>query len=306
MKPGRASRTAQFAAGFRALETARRPARDRLVEDPFAVHFLPASMRALVRVSALPALGGLVRANVERNWPGAMTSGVARTRLIDDWVRDAVRDGIDLIVILGTGFDSRAYRLPELATMRVVEIDHPDTQALKRAGIARLVGTPPANVAYLAADLSSADLRDVLRASNLNLSRRAFVIWEGVTHYLPAMSVERTLREIATTCAPGSRLVFTYIHRGLIDGTIAFDGANLSRDRVSGEGEPWIFGFDPASLATDLAAYGLTLCEDHGADNYRARYWGEAGRRMRGFSFYRAALAEVPRERLTSPPGRPA
>ncbi|MCL4234173.1 MAG: class I SAM-dependent methyltransferase [Deltaproteobacteria bacterium] len=293
MKAGRASRTAQFAAGFRALETARRPARDRIVEDPFAVHFLPLSMRALVRISALPALGGLVRAYVERNWPGAMTSGVARSRLIDDWVRDAAREGASQFVILGAGFDSRAYRLPELAGAQVVEIDHPDTQALKSAGIARLVGAPPANVTYLASDLSKVDLRDVLRASNLDLTQRAFVVWEGVTHYLPAPAVERTLRAIATTCAPGSRLVFTYIHRGLIDGTIAFDGASLSRDRVSGEGEPWIFGFDPASLATDLAACGLTLREDLGADDYRARYWGDAGRRMRGFSFYRAALVEV-------------
>ncbi len=293
MKPGRASKTAQFAAGFRALETVRRPSPDRIVEDSFAVHFLPTSMRALVHGSALPVLGGLVRAYVERNWPGAMTSGVARTRLIDDWVRDAVRGGIDRFVILGAGFDSRAYRLPELAATRVVEIDHPDTQALKRAGIARIIGAPPANVTYLAADLSSADLRVVLRASNLDLTQRVFVIWEGVTHYLPAPAVERTLRAIAESCAPGSRLAFTYIHRSLIDGTMAFDGAGLSRDRVSGEGEPWIFGFDPATLATELAACDFTLCEDLGADDYRARYWGERGARMRGFSFYHTALATV-------------
>ncbi len=250
-------------------------------------------MRAWVCASALPALGPLVRGYVERHWPGAMTSGVARTRLIDDWVRDAARRGTDQFVILGAGFDSRAHRLPELATARVAEIDHPSTQALKRAGIARILGALPAHVAYLAADLSAVDLRDVLRGADLDLSRPVFVIWEGVTHYLPAPAVERTLRALAETCAPWSQLVFTYIHRGLIDGTVRFDGADFSRDRVSNEGEPWVFGFDPASLAADLAACGLTLREDHGADDYRARYWGDAGRRMRGFSFYRAARVEV-------------
>jgi hypothetical protein len=38
---------------------------------------------------------------------------------------------------------------------------------------------------------------------------------------------------------------------------------------------------------------GLALLADAGADEYRARYWGERGRRMRGFAFYRVALAEV-------------
>ena len=52
---------------------------------------------------------------------------------------------------------------------------------------------------------------------------------------------------------------------------------------------------DPARLPAYLAERGLDHLEDVGADEYRTRYWGERGRRMRGFGFYRAALAEVRR-----------
>ena len=69
---------------------------------------------------------------IDRRWPGARTSGVARTRLIDDAVAAALRDGIDQVLILGAGFDCRAYRLPGIERARVFEIDHPSTSAKDR------------------------------------------------------------------------------------------------------------------------------------------------------------------------------
>ena len=84
MKTGRASRTAEFAAGFRALESVRRPAQVRLFNDPFAIQFLSPSLRRLVNLSGLPLVGAAVRAYIDLRWLGAMTSGIARTCYIDD------------------------------------------------------------------------------------------------------------------------------------------------------------------------------------------------------------------------------
>ena len=58
-------------------------------------------------------------------------------------------------------------------------------------------------------------------------------------------------------------------------------------------GEPWTFGLDPGELPAYLAARGFMLLEDVSADEYRARYFGDAARAMRGYSFYRAAVARV-------------
>ncbi|MDP8222082.1 MAG: SAM-dependent methyltransferase [Candidatus Lernaella stagnicola] len=293
MRENQASRTAEYAASFRALETVRYPANVRLFEDPFAVRFLAPSLRFIVRLAGLPLLGALVRGYVDRRWPGAMTSGIARTRLIDDLLLAGVRDDIRQVIVLGAGFDSRAYRLPDLQECRVVEVDHPATQAMKRERMGPLGEASLRHVVFLPADLTKQDLPDVLKNTGLDRNQRTFVLWEGVTHYLGEAAVDATLRALAQAMAPGSRLLFTYLHGGLLDGTVEFDGARASKEQVAGDGEPWIWGMNPEKMPSFLAERGYQLLEDTGATEYRTRYWGERGRRMPGFAFYRVALAEL-------------
>jgi methyltransferase (TIGR00027 family) len=292
VEEGKASRTAEYAASFRALETLRRPAGHRLFEDPFAFQFLSPNLQRILRLASLPGLGCLVYKYIDHRWPGAMTSGIARTRLIDDWLLDAIKDGICQIVILGAGFDCRGLRLPELKKCRVIEIDHPATQALKKEGLKKILEDLPDHVTFFEADLKKQKLSDVLNAAGIDEKQRSLVVWEGVTHYLGEKAVDATLRALSASLAPGSRLLFTYLHAGLLDGTVTFDGARASREQVSSDGEPWVWGMDPAKMPAYLAERGYQLIEDIGADDYRTRYWKEEGRRMGGFGFYRVALAE--------------
>src|SRR5690348_2787058 len=123
MRAESASRTAEYMALFRALESSRRPAAARLFDDRYAARLLRGGLAALARVAALPLLGPAVAGLVDWRAPGARSSGVARTRRIDDAIRAARRDGIAQLVLLGAGFDCRAHRLTELAGARVFEID---------------------------------------------------------------------------------------------------------------------------------------------------------------------------------------
>ena len=74
-----------------------------------------------------------------RSFRGSLTTGgrehehraSARTRFIDDVLVQALHDGVQQVVILGAGFDCRAYRLPGMDRVRVIEVDHPDTQRSK-------------------------------------------------------------------------------------------------------------------------------------------------------------------------------
>ena len=111
MRTGKESQTAEYVALFRALETAK-PSSERLFSDPLAVAFLRPSLRAAVALARLPAVGRLVPALIDRRWPGPRASAVARTRVIDDVVQQAVGRGLDQLVLLGAGYDSRPYRLP--------------------------------------------------------------------------------------------------------------------------------------------------------------------------------------------------
>jgi len=122
---------------FRAVETAEQSDR-RLFEDPYALPLLSGTLRMLAIVAGSPIIGRLVPAFLDFGWPFIRSSGVIRTRMIDDLVRNALRTGTHQLLLLGAGFDSRAYRLQEAHGIAVFEIDHPATQRAKRE---RLNGT---------------------------------------------------------------------------------------------------------------------------------------------------------------------
>jgi methyltransferase (TIGR00027 family) len=292
------SQTAEVMALFRALETLG-PSAEPLFVDPYAERFLRPSGYALALLSRVPPLRALIVRIVDRKWPGARTSAVARTRLVDDLVKQAVRGGVAQVVLLGAGFDTRAYRIPEIAAARIFEVDHPATQAVKIRRVASLIAAAPYRVAHVAVDFQRQSLDTALRAAGFGRDVRSFVVWEGVTNYLSAPAVDATLRAVAGSVASGSELFFTYIHRGLLDGSTTFEGGAQILESVRNVGEPWTFGLDPAELPAYLANRGFMLLEDQSADEYRARYFGDAARAMRGYTFYRAAVA-----RVLAPPAR--
>jgi len=200
MRDGTASRTAQYMALFRALETIR-PERERLFADPQAPAFLDRGLRAAVTAARVPLLGGLVPAYIDRRWPGPRASGVVRTRVIDDAVRAALDDGARQVVILGAGFDTRAQRLAR-SGVRYFEVDHPDTQALKRAG-----GTAD-GVRYVAVDFAREEVGPALAAAGLEDHARTLFLWEGVLSYLEPPAIDAMLTWMAVTGGPGSSVVF--------------------------------------------------------------------------------------------------
>src|SRR5579872_6865922 len=110
MNGNRASRTAQWMAFFRALESAR-PEGRRLFFDPLGERLVGRSLRRAVRASKWGVIGAIVNWYADWRLPGARTSVISRTKLIDDALEDALREGGEQVVILGAGFDCRAYRL---------------------------------------------------------------------------------------------------------------------------------------------------------------------------------------------------
>ena len=291
MKAGQPSRTAQHNALFRALDASLPPSR-RIAGDPLARSFLTWPLSLVADLARIPGPRELVPWFIDRRWPGARPALVARTRLIDEAVLAALGDGTEQLVILGAGFDTRAYRLPGLGELAVFEVDHADTQAAKRAALARALAEPPKHVRFVASDFAAGELPAVLGAAGYDESRRSFLLWEGVTGYLTAAAVDATLAWCARA-ASGSRLLFTYLHRDVLTRPEAFAGTERLFASLEKVGEQLRFGIDPEELPGFLAARGFALESDVGASDYRRRYFGAAARRMRGHEFYRVAQARV-------------
>lgn len=192
MKDAEPSRTAEYMALFRALESARSPEK-RLFVDPFARAFVGRWLNAVVTLAHAPGGVHLVHRFIDHRWPGARSSAVARTRFIDDRVCAAVANGIEQLVLLGAGFDSRAYRLPGIDRVAVFEVDHPSTLDKKRRVIGATLGAVPSHVRFVATDFNQGTLRGAMAAAGYGELRRTLFVWEGVTNYITESAVDETL-----------------------------------------------------------------------------------------------------------------
>ncbi|MCA0293899.1 MAG: class I SAM-dependent methyltransferase [Actinobacteria bacterium] len=154
-------------------------------------------------------------------------------------------------MILGAGLDSRVWRMPELASTTVFEVDQPASQKDK---VQRIGARAPLahRVPELAVDLAGGTLARALEESGFDPRAATTWVWEGVIPYLPAAAVAATLAEVATQSAPGSRLVLNYQSRQLrplLGRTLVRLVLRASRQPDPLTTEPWRSLWKPAELA---------------------------------------------------------
>lgn len=212
MKSDVSSRTAMLVAAGRAIAT-RASSAAANPEDWHAFGLLPRPIRALVQLvigldRTSPALGRLLLAST-----GGLIDHVAlRGCLIDRCVVEAVQQGCRQVVIVGAGLDTRVQRLAALSEARVYEIDHPASQAGKRALLASRPDRMAATLVPI--DLTTASLSDGLAAAGHQRDTPTLWVWEGVIAYLSPAQVETTVSAIASRSASGSQLVASYVEKG--------------------------------------------------------------------------------------------
>lgn len=290
MQDGKASQTAEYIAFCRALETQEQPGQ-RLFGDPFALALLSDSYRRFARLARFPIVRKLIYSTLDLGLPYTRSSAVARTRAIDDLVRNAIRSGTRQLVLLGAGFDSRGCRLDETAETTVFEVDHPATQRVKKDRLCAFIGKLPTNIRYVEVDFERDALESRLVESGYKSSISSVVVWEGVIDYLTESAVQSTLSVLARLLAPSSLLIFTYTHRGALDGSESFAGARRWRSCSRASGETFLFGFHPNELAHALKPHLFLLRSDESTEEIARRYCSPFGRIEPGNPAYRVATA---------------
>lgn len=280
MKASRPSRTAQFVAFGRAVAD---------IGLSHVPEFHDPTARVFLHDKARHRL-----AKVERAWQqqksGARLQGARtmadtmalRTAAIDQAVRDAIAGGATQLVILGAGYDGRAWRLPELKGVRVFEVDHPATQSEKRAHASQLPAAQ-GEIVFVPIDFEQDSLEEVLKRAGHDRSSRTCWIWEGVVMYLTHEAVHATLAAIAGRSATGSTLIVNYhtANRRL-----------LARLVLRLIGEPQISDWSPEEMADVLRSAGFIVLEDTGMLDWNQRFAGGQARVERA-PYMRVATAEL-------------
>lgn len=185
---------------------------------------------------------------------------LVRTRFIDERMEHAVRNGATQLVILGSGFDTRAHRFAELLKgVAVIEVDYGATQEYKKRRVESALGGAPTNLTYAPVDLAREVLSDALRRAGFQPGRKTYYICEGVSMYVPEAGMKETLRVIATESAPGSTLLLEYLNRAGIEIMMKYPTGMLKN--AIDWGEPFVFGVPDGQDREFFREAGLELGE---------------------------------------------
>ncbi|WP_019358227.1 SAM-dependent methyltransferase [Streptomyces sp. AA1529] len=197
--------TALAVAAGRAVETART---DALIADPYAAAFV----RAAPSTVPFPLTPEELR---ERSGPEELWAlmnaylGV-RSRVFDDFLLAAAREGVHQVVILASGLDTRPYRLEWPEGTRCFELDQPLVLDFKQAVLAQEGVPAGCRHTPVPVDLRE-DWATALDGAGFQASRPTAWLAEGLLPYLPPDAEERLFKEIDRLSAPGSRLAVEYI-----------------------------------------------------------------------------------------------
>ncbi len=264
------SKTAETIAMVRVGES-RRPEDERICYDPYAIRFI--SKEVLEFATRDPEKYRAFLAQKERLVPGAGNSVIARVRYFDDVVNSSVADGLEQLVILGAGYDTRAYRIEGLKTVRIFEVDQPATQNIKVEKIQEIFGSLPGHVTYVPVEIGVDTLGRRLLESGYDRSLKTLFIMEGLSMYLPPETVDETLSFIVNNSGRSSTIVFDYIPESVVDGTCELQAGKNWRKGVMDVGEPFLFGIREGEIEAFLTQRGFLKVKNVTGEDYKKAYF---------------------------------
>lgn len=212
-----------------------------LFEDPVALKLLGPGAEATIRAAA---------ARYQSPYGRGLRSHVClRSRFTEDRLKAT---GANRYVVVGAGFDTFALRQPEWAKgLRILEVDHPATQAAKQEMMARAGFERPENLALAPCDFTRETLADILGREKIAADEKVFFSWLGVTMYLTEAAIDASLQAMAAVAAVAA-VSLTFKQRD------AHPGDQALSDIVTGLGEAFVSFFTPDEMAAKLTAHGFT------------------------------------------------
>jgi methyltransferase (TIGR00027 family) len=286
----RVSMSAQATLRWRAIESLR-PDDERICYDPVASKLMGPFWSCLSRNKFIRKR--LIR-QMDNEISGVANWIAARTKYLDDFVRAEIKAGIKQLVILGAGYDTRAYRLHELGEqVKVSELDDLATLKFKVARVKIALGSFPKNIVYVPIDFSSEKLEAKLVQRFYDRNLKTLFIWEGVTMYLTAEAVDQTLAFIEGNSGEGSSVVFDYLFESVVNGTSDLMEAKKLRQTTANLCEPLLFGIREDSIEGFLSSRGFDLVQNLSGKSLKDAYFEGKGQQRKVFPLIAIVSARV-------------
>lgn len=221
----------------------------------------------------------------EKSAPGIYHYGLARTHFFDAMLEEVIREGTTQVLIMGAGFDTRAYRFRADSPIVFVEFDRLDLHRTKisRAAMSEVASTDN-TIVPIPVDFSRGGIVDLLSRLDLDYTKPVTALAEGLLYYLDESFFTALLAFVGGRCAAGSRIIFDYLCDDARAGNAS--DAKLQTD----ESEPLVFRISERALAEHVHRVGMTVSTsmDHATmtDAYLVGSDGVAvGRPLAGFNF---------------------
>jgi len=247
----------------------RRAADDRILDDPYAKLFLSVVGRATL---ATLEKSGRLGKQAEHMYAGLTTYTLTRHRFIDDALERALADDdLAQVVLLGAGYDTRAYRFAEALKGRpIFEVDHPATSA-RKARIVQREGLRGDDVRVVTIDFTTEAIDERLVDAGFERGAKTFFVWEGVSMYLPREAIKSTFDTLRSLGGVGSELAMDYWFM-LDTADFVSNWHRMSASLLHFVGEPIVFGIHPEDVGPFMDRHRWEVVDMAIAEELSSRY----------------------------------
>lgn len=248
--------------------------------DPVLGSLLPSEFRFYTREFLRAALGSfavslyeflgkqsfarfLVRCLERLTVPGMSVHYILRKRQIDEWLNQLAQSGfkLDQVVVIGAGLDTLGIRFASRwQEIKVFEIDHPATQAVKVEAIGLQYVKQPKNYILVPSDLSKASLESTLTKSpDFSFSKSTIFLAEGLFMYLPLEVVGNAIDILRKFPKGKSSFIFSYMELDQLGKPGFANQGFLANHWLALKEEIFAWGSSPKTVEDFVVARGFEI-----------------------------------------------
>ena len=198
---------------------------------------------------------------------------ILREKYGDEIIESGISSGCRQLLLLGSGYDTRFFRLPFLqdSSIKTFEVDFPNTIKNKEEILCKKLGNIPFGLSLIPFDFNKDDPNS-LSQYGFDKNIPTVYIWQGVTYYLPRETVSYVLDFIRDQMASGSVFVFDACSPLMTFKNDQIPGIRAQIDKLNEIGEPYIFGMNSNKMESWLKKKGFKNIKIHKQDDLEEKY----------------------------------